>query len=164
MMFITASLQGMPDLSGRAIRRVSKESYGDVGEVLHTTILPRHWQVDAAQKYRHQPRTPGTIRRKQRLAERTAWFKTVDGQPIDNLHTGKMRSQMLAVGVVRAFPSRVSLRLQAPRYMTMRPYKSGQPDKFAEIQRATPDDVQLMEVTWRDGAEKRIQVEIDKKR
>lgn len=129
--------QRPPEASIRAWRGITRAAYEEAGAHWHREILPRHFTPDAKGRYRHQERTRKYLIRKLRLA---SIGKVEGGGLIDNVFTGQMRRLLLGVGVVRAFPSRFSITMPGPRYVAMKPFKSNQPNKAAEIITVTPDE------------------------
>ncbi|HEY1600452.1 MAG TPA: hypothetical protein VGG64_12670 [Pirellulales bacterium] len=119
-----------PEASARAWDGICRDANAGMGELWHREMLAPHFTPAAKGIYHHQPRTGPYLRRKLQLASRGL---ALEGGIVDNLLTGLMRSALEAGGMVRAYPSRVTIGMVGPRYCTMRPYKSGQPDKAAEI-------------------------------
>lgn len=128
------------DVAARVWRRdILKPAHEEVGDYWHKNILPKHFKPGAAQKYNHQARTEGYLKKKARLA-RSGFAKRVSGQLQDNVFTGRMRASLKRSSITRGYPSRVSVSMFGPRYTTMRVWKSNQPDKAAEITRVTQDE------------------------
>ena len=119
-----------PEASVRAWDGICRAANQEMGTLWHTQMLAPHFTPQAKGIYHHQPRSRGYLLRKQRMA---AAGKALEGGLVDNLLTGLMRSSLEAAGLVRAVPTRVIVTMIGPRYCTMRPYKSGQPDKAKEI-------------------------------
>ena len=129
-----------PDVSLRAWRReIVKPTNEDIGDYWHEKIFPRHFKPGAAQKYKHSKRTPGYLKKKEALARRGI-VKRVSGQIQDNVFTGRMRADLKRSRIVRGYPTRVTIKMMGPRYVTMRVYKSNQPDKAAELSYITADE------------------------
>lgn len=123
-----------PDVSIHAWRRISRSAHAAAGALWHSEMLPRHFDPVARNRYHYQPRTAKYLRRKQRAF---AQGKAVAGADTPLVFTGLLRESLMRLGTVRGFPSRVSVRMSGPRYITMRPFQSNQPDKAAEVTRVT---------------------------
>lgn len=123
-----------PDVSIHAWRRISRAAHAAAGALWHSEMLPRHFEPIARQRYQYQPRTKGYLRRKA-AAFRKGKAKAGADTPL--VFTGLLRESLMRLGTVRAFPTRASVRMAGPRYITMRPFNSNQPDKAAEVTRVT---------------------------
>lgn len=142
-----------PDVSARKWREFSREAHREQGLHWHAHLLPLHFTPQARFRYGHQPRAAKTRERKRKAA---AAGKARDGGLIDNVWTGLLRQSLQSVATVRAFPSRVSIQMLGPRYITMRPFKSNQPDKAAEITAVTDDERRTLERILSEGITRRL--------
>jgi len=111
-------------------------------------MLPDHFKKSTQGKYGYAKRSPKYLaRKKKRWASRRP---LKNGQYIegsgetDNVLTGDMRDMLTRSNIVRAFPTRVSVNMEGPRYMTMRVYKANQPDKLKEISTTTQQERELL--------------------
>ncbi len=118
-------------LSVRKTREATKSTYAAMGAKWHADFLPLHFEPFSASKYRYQPRTPRYLTRKATKAQRDPRIKK--GGKVANVYTGLLEESMKRFADIKAYPSRVSVRMRGPRYITMRRYQSNQPDKAAEI-------------------------------
>lgn len=134
-------------ISKRGLNNAMRKGHDQAGKFWHRTLLPLHFTKRAKFKYGHRPRQRAYVKRKEALARKGLPFRR-GGQPIqgdgriDNVLTGFMRDALTGIGIVRAFPTRTSINMTGPRYITMRPYKSNQPDKAREILRVTDQEEQ----------------------
>ena len=141
------------DVAMRAWRRdILKKAHEDVGDYWHEKMLPKHFKPGASQKYKHAARTPGYLKKKERLAARGT-VKRVSGQLQDNVFTGRMRADLKRSRIVRGYPSRTTITMHGPRYVTMRVHKSNQPDKAKEITTITPEEEQELTVYFMERVE-----------
>ena len=139
----------------RAWKRIMTKAHSEQGDYWHSKILPRSFTRSARARRKHKQRTGKYLKFKQAMARRGARLRgggTVQKSGrVDNVFSGEMAQRLQAVGTVRAFPSRVSISMTGPRYITMRPFKSNQPDKAAEITSVTSDEAsklaRIMEVS-----------------
>jgi hypothetical protein len=116
------------DLSARAHRDISRACFSAIGETWQKEILPPRF-TPGSPHYPHKPRSAAYLRRKAQLYARgQARYANVD-----NVLTGNMADILSRPGVVRAFPTRATIQKIGPRYITMRPFASNQPDKWAEL-------------------------------
>lgn len=128
------------DVALRAWRRdILKPMHQDIGDYWHDKIFPRHFKPGAAQKYKHAGRTQGYLEKKEKLARRGV-VKRVSGQLQDNVFTGRMRADLQRSRIVRGYPTRTTVTMMGPRYVTMRVHKSNQPDKARELTTVTSDE------------------------
>jgi hypothetical protein len=128
--------------SKRAWQRGMRQAHAEQGEYWHTKILPKHFEPGAGAKYGHKPRSDKYQRRKKKLA---AAGKVKYGGMVDNVATGRMETMLKGMGVFRAFPTRVTVYMTGPRYITMRPYETNQPDKAKEITALTAQEISDLE-------------------
>lgn len=132
--------------SKRAVQRVAKGIHEIVGTFWHRVILPRHWRKGARERYGHQQRTAKYQRRKL-----NAFFYGGGGKlgrpeapDRDLLWSGLMRRSLMEFGRVRAYPTRFSVTMHGPRYVGMRPFRTGMPNMGAELTTVTEDEQQEM--------------------
>lgn len=145
-----------PDVSKRAWTKIQRNSNYDVGAYWHEKYFPEHFKPSAAQRYSHKARSEGYIKRKRRLAEQNR-ARRVDGQIVDNVLTGRMRAAMMRAKVVKGFPTRTTVTMTGPRYVTLR-FKAGsnQPNKAAELTRVVADEAQKLAEVKRDSVLKQL--------
>lgn len=151
MIHIRPHIDASQFVSVRQFRAASTKAHSKMGEYWHSELLPKHFHRDAKTKYGHKPRSTKYLARKKGLAASQRQLKqggTVQrGGEVDNVFTGFMERMLKGVGVVRAYPTRVSVNMTGPRYVTMRVFQSNQPDKFKEISTTTEQErVMLAEV------------------
>ena len=118
----------------RKFARCAKEAYAEMGSLWHDKILPLHFEHGAKHRYGYAPRSQKYRRR--RMARGVAG-------DTDMVFTGDMRKQMQQFATIRAFPTRATVNVQAPFYMTLKPNTfagSTQPDKFKELSGLTNAD------------------------
>lgn len=153
---ITVTVTRPPEVSIRHWRDAMKDAWTKLGEKWHREMLPLHFREDSKRKYRHQPRSTRYIAEKRAAAGGTGWWfrfaqrigRTIQGGGnTDNVLTGRMRDALLQSPRLIAFPTRLTIRMIGPRYMTFVPNPNGmQPHKGAEITRLTQaEEAQLRE-------------------
>lgn len=153
----TISQENFP--SKRAWDRARTRAHADQGSHWHQHLLPKHFQPDAKTRYQHKPRTEKYIKRKKRLAK---IGKVKYGGEVDNVATGFMERILTSSASIRAYPSRVTVGMPGPRYINMRPHKSNQPDKAAEIIRVTDAEAKELEKVLDDSLIRSIDKERSK--
>lgn len=160
-------------------RQFLRNAHSDVGDWWHEVILPEHFAPGARAKYRHRLRRLRYDRRKSDRAGRP-WSDQNPGivqgpQPTDNLLTGAMQRELQRQRTVRAFPTRVTITMYGPRYMSMRTfsgdvgravkegwaygknqsftkrYSGHQPDKRKEITTVTQEELRRLSQVLRDS-------------
>jgi len=158
-----------PQMSARKWGQFQKTSLHEMASKWHKEYLPRHFTRDAPQKYKHQARKDKYLNRKRRASKYgekrgdTRVYPKYGGM-IDNVYTGEMESRLRSIGVISSTPTRASLKMTGPRYMTMRVFQGSrkeafrkgwtygkgqrfnpaagtQPDKVREITTQTPEEL-----------------------
>ena len=123
----------------RKFARCAKEAYAEMGSLWHAEILPLHFAPGAKHRYGYAPRSQKYRRRRK--------VRGVAGDT-DVVFTGDMRKQMQQFATIRSFPTRATVNVQAPTYMTLKPNTfagSNQPDKFKELSGLTGADYKQLE-------------------
>lgn len=138
----------------RKFARCAKDAYAEMGSLWHDKILPLHFLKTAKHRYHYAPRSwkyrlrrdpsmrPGSL-----PSDYANRKKGVAGDT-DMVFSGDMRKQMQQFATIRAYPTRATVNVQAPTYMTLRPntFKgSTQPDKFRELSQLTQSDYKTLE-------------------
>lgn len=139
-------------LGKRAMDRAYRAAYEAAGRVHHQQLIPRHFQKQRQDQYRDKPRSRGYAIAKAKIAAKGK----AEAADTDRVFKGLMKQTMTEFATVRAYPTRYTITMQAPRYMTMRPYKSNQPDKFKEIEAMAADDWPVMEGVFQKELERVI--------
>ena len=131
--------------------RIAHELAGKHGQEV---LLPRHFTPEAKGRYAHQQRTRKYLIRKIKLA---SIGKAQGGGVVDNLFTGLMQKLLQSTAGLDVYPSRVTIKMVGPRYLTFRPNRSKgstHPDKAREIKTDTPDEArELFEIVDRSLTE-----------
>jgi hypothetical protein len=154
------------DVARDAWRIIAREGMKAVAEHWHQHILPKHFTPEARYRYAHQLRGRGYNARKVKKAAAGQPFQSggqpvIGPQPVDNVLTGYLRNQLTSTKAITAYPTRVTLKMFGPRYITMRSFRGDlrramregwtygkgqtfhagmgrqQPDKIAEITKIT---------------------------
>lgn len=142
-------------LGKRAMDRAFRAAYEATGNVHHQKLIPRHFEKKRQDAYRDKPRSKGYAIAKAKIAG-----KGKAAEPdTDRVFSGLMKQSMCEFATVRSYPTRYTITMQAPRYMTMRPYKINQPDKFKEIEAMAADDWPVMEGVFQKELERTIEDE-----
>lgn len=132
------------DVVRDAWRDICRNAHQAMGEHWHQNILPDHFTEKARYRYRHKLRSFRYRLRKERLAAAGKPYAKggapiLMGGKVDNVLTGYMQKQLESSKTIQAFPSRVTIKMFGPRYITMRAYKKDGPDKGKEITTVTND-------------------------
>lgn len=137
-------------ISVRDQRNMATAVHKELGHHWHDTMLPRHFQPGAAERYDYQPRKPKYVQRKARTGR----------GPQDLVYSGKMRRQLTQFAMIRAYPSRFSVRMIGPYYISMRPNLRGarasMPYMAGEIVRLTDDEAKELADMAADELTKRM--------
>lgn len=126
---ITVEERNPADLSARAHHELMRRALHDVAQTWQQQILPPRFTPNSPH-YPHKRRTENYLKQKRLAAQRgIAKF----GGAVVNVYTGNMAALLARVGVVHATATRATINKIGPRYITMKPYQSNQPDKWAEL-------------------------------
>lgn len=123
------STERPPDVMARKWSDLSKEGMQDVADEWQQKILPLHFEPFAAAKYGYQPRKQSTVKRKRGLSRRG---KVEKGGNVSLVHSGDLEKQMQRAGVVRVYPTRVTVIKPAGSYITDRP-RGDRPNMMREL-------------------------------
>lgn len=123
--------------SKRAWRAAMLAAHQAMGAHWHSAILPKHFTQAAQIRYRHQRRQQKYLAYKKALAKRG---KVKYYGNVDLVFSGQLEKSLSSFVTVRAFPTRVTVSMNGPRYITMRPYLTAQPDKAREITTVVPEE------------------------
>jgi hypothetical protein len=144
--------------SGRAANRIWKEAHREAGQYWFDHFLGRHWDAGANEKYGYQPRTFGWLRAKQRIAAARGYPA---GGKVPLLFTGTAREDLRRFALVRSFPSRVTVTMRGPLYITMNPRKAGRPNMGKEVTSTTIEERRKLTEIIRDSLERQIRASRD---
>lgn len=127
--------------SKRAYARASKTAHQEMGEYYHDKLIPKHFQPGAEQEYHYRRRKePGYKTRKgdrPSIVERAIGAGKAIGEALTTplVFSGSLRRLMLSLGVVRPYPSRVTIEHLLPVYAPSRPKTSRNPPLAEEATR-----------------------------
>jgi hypothetical protein len=130
------------DVARDAWRDITRDSYRAVGQYWVDNMLQRHFEPGAAERYRYQFRSRAyRIRKDRAFAAGKPMSKggapVIAGSNQPNVLTGYMRREMSRSIVIRGFPTRATVIMYGPNYLTTRFYKKAQPDKPKELTTVT---------------------------
>lgn len=138
---ITITEQRPPDVARRRFGEMTRVANRAAVLVWHSQHLPRHFEPNAHYRYRHKARTAKYLKRKSKLA---AAGLVERGGRVDNVYSGTLERMVRAWAQVRAFPSRATVTMSGPRYVTMKPKSATRPHIAAELTTVTTDESQSM--------------------
>lgn len=105
-------------LSKRAMRELTRDGFREIGQMWQREMVPDHFDPAKQRKYRFRPRSKKYLDRKLREAERG---KARKGGRALLVRSGLMEQLLEREQRVRAFPTRATVLLPGPRYVSMRP-------------------------------------------
>jgi hypothetical protein len=141
-------------VSIRAWREALKAGWFAVGEYYDQVVQPRKFEPGAADRYGYQPRKERYLKSKRRRAERS--WRVKDGGLLNNVYSGITRTAVKRRQIPRPFYNRVVVETPTPRYVAMRPYKSGRPNIGAELSSLAADERREMERIFQETVEQRL--------
>lgn len=118
----------------RAWRAICRDAWRALALFWHEHCLRGHFEKGAEAKYGYQPRKPRYLAQARKRGKPPLFFSgdtynaVVKGTPL-----------------IRAFPSRATLTMNAPPWVKMRPWKSGRPNLGQEITAQTFEELQRLE-------------------
>lgn len=148
MFKVTLTIEQPPDVGRNKWRQFCKAGHQAMGDYWQKYMLPDHFTRSAPSKYGHKQRSPKYLKNKQRGGKRKVngrWVQIQYGGQVDNVFSGDMEKMLRSSPVVKAFPTRTTITMSGPRYVSMRPFKSNQPNKGAEITTTTEDQGRVLE-------------------
>lgn len=140
--YSTVIIDPDPGLSRRKRNNLLREGHREQGQAWLDLFMPLHWRADARDRYRHQARRPSYIRVKRARAGKGIVKRH---GLVDNVYSGVMERLLRSSKTVQAYPTRATVKMHGPRYITMRPYKSGHPDKGKEISTVLPAERDVLQ-------------------
>jgi hypothetical protein len=142
-----------PEVSKRKWREFMRAGMADMGAQWHTEILPKHFTQRARTKYGHKKRGAEYNLSKRRRAKHGV---VKQGGRVDNVFSGTMRKALEQMSTIRAFPSRATLQMRGPNYISMRPKDSKQPHKAREITTVTQDEEKKLSETLNETVGRKL--------
>jgi hypothetical protein len=147
--------------SKRAVQRAGTAGMTAVGTYYEEEIKLTKFEPTAASTYGYAARSPKYLKRKQGGWARDpitgGRYRIPEGGTRDLVHSGRTRAAARMRNLVRAYPTRVTVRLAGlPKYISMRPYKSNHPAMGEEMTSATPSQVYRMELLYQGAAEEEL--------
>lgn len=133
------------DVVRDAWRTITRNAYRAVGLYWVAKFLVKHFGPGAGQRYGYQFRTRAyQLRKDRKFAAGQPMSKggapVVAGSDTPLVLTGRMKQDVLSQNVVRGFPTRATVYLYGPQYMTTRFFKKRQPDKPKELTTVRGDE------------------------
>lgn len=141
-------------VSIRAWREALKVGWYAVGEYYDQVVQPRKFEPDAAGRYGYQTRKEKYLQRKKRRAART--WRVKDGGHLDLVYSGITRTAVKRRQIPKPYYNRVVVETPTPRYVAMRPWKTGRPNMGAELSSLTTDERRDMERIFQETVEQRL--------
>lgn len=129
------------DVSARAFREMLRAANAKAGHLWHRDALPNHFSPQAHYRYRHKTRSQKWLKRKLKLA---AAGRAERGGRVDNVYTGTLERMVRSWAQVRAFPTRATVTMIGPRYVTMKPRSASRPHIAAELTTVSRDESESM--------------------
>lgn len=141
-------------VSVRAWREALKAGWFAVGEYYDQVVQPRKFESGASARYGYQTRKEKYLKRKRRTAERS--WRVKDGGLLDLVYSGITRTAVKRRQIPKPYYNRVVVDTPTPKYVAMRPYKTGRPNMGAELTSIAPDERREMERIFQATVETRL--------
>lgn len=149
MILLTTEITEIGHVPKRQLRDMNREAHLRTAQLWNKRYLPGHFKVTKNQrgKYRHKERSKNYEERKHRIGSKGTRFVRNQGR-FDNVYTGHMRKLLNRRHVVKAFPTRATISMPGPRYISMRPKDRSRPHKAAEILFVTAAEKEVLADTF----------------
>jgi len=118
-----------------------------------TKFLPRHFARAAHGRYRYQDRRR-QYRKKKRYYGRVG--KAKKGGRVAQVWTGLMERMFRRRHMIKAYPTRFTIHMIGPRYISMRPKDPRKPWKAAEIMTVLADEERAMGRIWKAAVQRQV--------
>lgn len=141
-----------PGVAKRRTSEWQRAAFAEMGKFWFANYLGDHFTSYAKVKYHYQRRSRGYLKRKAALAR---VGKAKEGGLVDLVLSGDMRMVMRSAMEQRAYPTRVSVVMQCPFYMSFRP-RGNQPDKQREVLTTIDSQNARLEKVWAEKYEKQL--------
>lgn len=143
-------------------REIMRAAYRAVGLYWIEHFLPLHFKDGAAERYRYKFRSAAYRKRKDIAYREGKPFqkygdRVIAGSSRPLVLTGTMMRDVLETNTVRGFPTRCTVRMFGPQYMTTRFFRKNQPDKPKEITTVRPDEATVLSRVLRDAVQAGIE-------
>ena len=161
-MAIQINIDGVEQfLPKRVVQEISRESHRAAATKWHRQMLPKHFQVGASSKYGYKQRTSSYLAYKRRQARNPNARRKVLGRGETPLvFTGLMRDLLKRKQVVRAYPTRSSLNMAGPRYVSMRPFRTNHPNLGEEATAVMDAEAKELDNTFEATFDKLIRTHL----
>jgi len=127
--------------SRRAVNRAAKLLHRELADLWYKEMMPNRFKKGAPQRYKVKKRTEGYNRKKARR-----WrVSESEAQQFAFAFTGDARRAVNRHKVIKVFPTRWTLRMIAPRYFKMRPFRSNHPPLGSEFTEIIPSEQKRMQ-------------------
>jgi hypothetical protein len=153
------------ELTGRGARRAKRAGYQAVGEYWVAKHLPRHFIRGAGVRYGYTPRSAKYEKKKRAIAASNPGVIQEGGRVL-LVFSGALRDHLLSgAGVnIRAFPTRVTVRLTAPHGLPMRPKRPSFPHIGEELTTVADEELPELQTVATRAAMRDIKAQRTKKR
>lgn len=153
----TTESPSIEDLSQRGIKRCLRAAHKAGGELWQQKFLPRHFTAGAHARYGNFQRRRFLYQKRKRGMARTG--KVKKGGRIDLVYSGTLEEMMTRHQIVRAYPSRASIRMPGPNYIAMKPRDPRKPSKAEEILIVTADEHRQIRATMSEKLDSEVRRE-----
>jgi hypothetical protein len=133
---VTVKMDKPGYFSVRAWRTALKAAHEAEGRTWRDRFLKLHFERQGKGRYQYQPRSRRYLIEKAALAR---IGRCEEGGQADLVLTGLMREYILTTPQIRAYPTRVTITMAGPRYLTMNP-KPPKPNMAREVCAVTDDE------------------------
>jgi len=131
----------------RAVQRqILTATYRAIGDRWQTKWLPRHFTRRARDIYGYHPRSKKYQARKERAAQR-AGSKIKKGGRVDLVYTGLAERLFSKRHAIRAYPTRATINIHGPTYVSMRPRQGNTRAIGPEVLKVIPEELRDLDDT-----------------
>lgn len=149
-------IESDPDIPtlARRMPQVMRFAFTQTAAHWHQDMLPRHFEPKAQRRYRYQARRRGYQNRKKAFAKRDGKIQKGGRAPV--VYSGLTEALAEGHAVVRAFPTRVTLRMATTKWVTPRPKDPAKPNLHDEILAVMPGENRTLARVFREQFNKGV--------
>lgn len=142
---VTIDDEHSQQFSRAVVRQIQTATYRAIADRWQTKWLPRHFTRRAREIYGYRKRSKKWQARKEREAKHGGNVKK--GGRVDLVYRGLAERLFSKKHAIRAFPTRASVNMHGPRYVTMLPKKGNSNAIGPEILQVVSEEMQDMDRT-----------------
>lgn len=129
--------------SRATLRQIMRDTYYQIGLRWQKRFVPLHFKRGNKSRYNLPKRTKRYLDQKRRYGQRgrdPQGRRVEKGGLVNLVYTGLAERLFTKRHAVKAYPTRATINMHGPRYVTMRPYKSQRHNLGEQVLRVIPEE------------------------